>query len=202
MAGVDKVSPELLKVLTLTAPGKDRLPGPKEVRLWNEQAGECWERFVRLVRVAYPEADVELWKVWETQERGALHVHGLIRGVKWFNLKEFGAIVVAAGFGPRFSLEACKVSKGGVRGLLGYFSKYLLKAVDGWEGKNHVITSSRGWAIDWKRRRQEKRESEWIWISARDAVVFVNSWVPVDGRPESRVDVLGPPGGESDGLES
>jgi len=193
MAGTERVAPDQLKVFALTAPGKDQLPGPREVYAWNEQAGEYWERFVRLLRAEYPDKEIDVWKVWENQGRGALHVHGVIRGLKWIPMEVFRRIAVEAGFGPRIQLEACKVSKGGVRGLLGYFSKYLLKAVDEWASVRHVITSSRGWAIDWKRRRKERRASEWIWISERDALPLVTYWVPVDVREGSRVDVLGPP---------
>jgi hypothetical protein len=194
MAGTGKVSPELLKVFALTAPGNDQLPGPREIYAWNEEAPERWEKFVRLLRAEFPDKELDVWKVWEKQARGALHVHGAIRGVKWIPMETFRQIAVLAGFGPRVQLEACKVSKGGARGLLGYFSKYLLKAVDGWSSVSHVITSSRGWAIDWKRQRREKKESSWIWVSERDALPLSTYWVVVDCREGSRVDILGPPG--------
>lgn len=201
MSGLEKVRPDLLKVFTLTAPGSDKLPGPREIYLWNEQAGECWERFVRLLRAEYPQTEIELWKVWEHQERGALHCHGILRGLRWIPMETFRAIAVAAGFGPRIQLERCKVERGGVRGLLGYFSKYLLKAVNEWRYKRHVITASHGWAIDWRRRNEEKRASEWVWLSARDAGPLLAYYVPVDTWQGGRVDVLGPPGeaNESEG---
>jgi hypothetical protein len=195
MSGLDKVNPDLLKVFTLTAPGADKLPGPREVYEWNEQAGECWERFVRLLRAEFPGSEIEVWKVWEHQRktRAALHCHGIIRGLRWIPMETLRGIAVAAGFGPRIQLERCKVEKGGVRGLLGYFSKYLLKAVEEWASVKHVITSSRGWAIDWKQRNQEKRASEWIWISERDAIPFLKTYVAYETWGDGRADVLGPP---------
>jgi hypothetical protein len=203
MAGLDKVSPDLLKVFCLTAPGNDVLPDMKAVDEWNDQASEHWERFVRLLRDAYPGKEIELWKVWEYQKksRRALHAHGLIRGLKWIDMETFRACAVGAGFGPHIRLEGCKVSRGGVRGLLGYFSKYLLKAVEDWTLRKHVITSSRGWALAWRRRVVEKRPCSWRWICERDAVVFLKMWSIEKHRPGSRVDVFGPPGGGGDDVE-
>jgi hypothetical protein len=192
MSGVEKMPVQILKVFTLTAPGADVLPGPREIREWNEGAPDRWERFVRLLRDTFPNMEIDVWKVWEKQQRGALHAHGLIRGPRFIDMEVFRALAVSAGFGPRVGLEACKVSKGGVRGLLGYFSKYLLKAVEAWRSGSHVITASRGWQIDWKRRSKEKRVSEWAWISERDALPLLNYYVSIDGK-DGRVDVLAPP---------
>ena len=85
---------------TLTAPGADVLPWDRSVcshkpdrpcsgkigcrvvasdmAAWNTCAPQAWSWFVTYLRRLLDGHDVQFWKCWETQERGALHAHAIV----------------------------------------------------------------------------------------------------------------------------
>jgi hypothetical protein len=191
MAGVDGVALDQLKIFTLTAPGKKELGSPEAIRKWNEGAPDRWEEFLRLLRKRYPK--LEAWKVWEFQERGALHAHGLLRGAKWIHMEYLRDCAVRAGFGWRIQLEGVRKECGGLKGLLGYFTGYLLKAVEDWRSHHHVITCTRGWLLVWKRPRARHGESAWFFVSSHEVAALLRTWVPIGERWRNGGQMLGPP---------
>jgi hypothetical protein len=105
------------------------------------------------LRAIFPGCKIEYWKVGETQERGLIHYHVIIRPVKYLPKKLLERLCVEVGFGKVCWVQAVWAHKGGVRGLLGYLGKYLLKDVGGWKAEwGHVVTHSHGWSLDWKPR--------------------------------------------------
>jgi hypothetical protein len=45
---------------------------------WNGHAPQAWSWLVTEVRRLLPDVDVQFWKCWETQDRGMLHLHGIL----------------------------------------------------------------------------------------------------------------------------
>jgi hypothetical protein len=194
MSGVDDVPIEQLKVLTLTAPGADELPDWRAIDAWNQGATDRWEKFIRLLSKEYPGAEIEYWRVWEYQRRGALHVHAILRGLRWIHLQALHRIAKQAGWGDRLRVENVRKECGGHRGLLGYMTKYLLKGIDTWRVSRHMITCSRAWPRGWTRPGPRVPLDEWMWVSPQAVTGWLNGWVLLEGRPGARVDIMGPPG--------
>lgn len=86
---------------TGTAPGSDVLPWDESVcnhsadlacsgklgckvervaaAMWNGAAPQVWSWLMTEIRRLLPGVDVQFWKCWETQDRGMLHMHAIIR---------------------------------------------------------------------------------------------------------------------------
>lgn len=125
-------------MLTVTAPG--RLPGGYGT--WDEWNATVPNRFARLMRVLRRwMPDVEYARVLELQARGALHVHALVVGWRWADLEMVRALVVAAGFGPRFEIAEVRDERGLARYLA---SKYLVKSHETLGRRYRVVQCSRG----------------------------------------------------------
>jgi len=112
---------------TLTAPGIDVLPwddsacshrpgvpcsGKRGCRVhsldvarWNGHAPQAWSWFVTASRRELAGVDVQFWKCWETQDRGALHCHAIVwaQGVSEARLREAwnAARLLPSRFGSR-----------------------------------------------------------------------------------------------------
>ncbi len=155
---------EAFTMFTLTAPG-----GDLDCEAWNLDGSRRWDRFRRSVTdlacsVARPSADSSqarrrspaFWKVGEFQQRGALHFHGLFRGLPFVPIELVRAAAVRAGFGPRLEWHAPR----DVAGLGRYYSKYVLKDVEQWPRGHRVVTYSRDWSEGWKGRAGGS--GEWI----------------------------------------
>lgn len=126
--------------VTLTAPGD-----PLDIDEWNQRSGACWNRLRLALRRRYPSA--EFYRVIEFQQRGAIHLHVIVRGVKFIPHGMLKGLAVAAGFGP-----VCWLTPYHQRGaIVRYLSKYLLKDTDLVPGGFRVFSESRGWRLDWNR---------------------------------------------------
>jgi hypothetical protein len=164
-------------MFTLTAPG-----GDLDCEVWNVDAGRRWHRFRDAVSdlagsAARPSADSSqarrrspaFWKVGEFQKRGAIHFHGLFRGLPFLPIEVVRAAAVRAGFGPRLEWHA----PSNAAGLGRYYSKYVLKGVEQWPRGHRVVTHSRDWAKGWKGRSASS--GEWIRVprgrSIREALL-------------------------------
>ncbi len=150
------VEDETFTMLTLTAPG-----GDLDCEAWNADASRRWHRFrgavsdlaetaaVRRTRSIPPaRRSPAFWKVGEFQQRGAVHFHGLFRGLPFIPIELVRAAAVRAGFGPRLEWHAPH----NLAGLGRYYSKYVLKDVEQWPRGYRVVTYSRDWAEGWKGR--------------------------------------------------
>jgi hypothetical protein len=162
-------------MFTLTAPG-----GDLDCDEWNPDAPRRWDRFRRSVSDLIPDVlpysarddrrrSPAFWKVGEFQRRGALHFHGLFRGLPFLPVELVRAAAVRAGFGPRLEWHAPR----DVAGLGRYYSKYVLKDVEQWPRGHRVVTYSRDWARGWKGR--SGGSGEWIRVpqgwSIREALL-------------------------------
>jgi hypothetical protein len=143
-------------MFTLTAPG-----GDLDCDEWNADAARRWNGFrIAITRLAESAAvrrtrslpsarrSPPFWKVGEFQQRGALHFHGLFRGLPFVHVELVRASAVRAGFGPRLEWHAPH----NLAGLGRYYSKYVLKDVEQWPRGHRVVTCSRDWAVGWKGR--------------------------------------------------
>src|SRR4029077_14808789 len=87
-AGLADVDLGLCKVLTLTAPGSDVLSNPAAIAKWNlgstSKRNRFEQYFTRLVGSL-----VSFYWVAELQLRGAIHFHGVARGVRWVSIPAF-----------------------------------------------------------------------------------------------------------------
>ncbi len=157
------LSDEPFTMFTLTAPG-----GDLDCDEWNPGAPGRWHRFRDAVSDLLPDAlpysaradrrrSPAFWKVGEFQQRGALHYHGLFRGLPFLPMELVRAAAVRAGFGPRLEWHAPH----SLPGLARYYSKYVLKDVEQWPRGHRVVTYSRDWARGWKGRSGGSGE-EWV----------------------------------------
>jgi hypothetical protein len=147
MAGFDGVEPGEILLLTLTAPGE-----PGLAHVWNRTASIRWNAFITYLRRAFPGACIEFWKVGEIQERGLVHYHVVLRGLRFLPVELLRRLAVQAGFGPWVWIGRPERAKGGVKGLLGYYGKYMVKGTRRWWLMQHVVTHSRSWRQNWVQR--------------------------------------------------
>lgn len=143
--------------VTLTAPGEDLLPWDKSqclhgdetpcsgaigcrcelepLRAWNDSLGMRWTHFVTYLRRALPDVDVQFFKTYEPQRRGAQHAHIMFRfagivtdsriraALRWAAGKE--------GFGKQLKVDAVDLSNGlQIARTAGYCAKYAAKSAD------------------------------------------------------------------------
>lgn len=137
------------RFLLLTAPGD---AGED----WNAQAPKAWAKFWKAWKETFPRARrsrMKYTKVAERQLRGAIHYHVIVRGVGHVNIEQLRECATAAGFGSWVGVRRIEARKGGLKGAISYMSKYLLKAADEWDEKQHVMTHSQDWSEGWQKRR-------------------------------------------------
>jgi hypothetical protein len=157
MNGLDNVAREEILLLTLTAPGDATRP-------WNEQASRRLNSFITALRRTFPGAQIAYWKVAEMQKRGLIHYHLIVRGLRFLPHEVMRSLAVRTGFGPRVGVMRPEPKKGGIRGLFGYYSKYLTKGMFVWEEPSHVVTMSRSWCQSWRSRGHTSFLSPWHWV--------------------------------------
>lgn len=152
-----RMPPTLVKEMCLTAPGVGALPDSRAIDAWNDQERVCWQKFLRLMRDHY--ADFHVVSVLEVQERGALHRHVLAVTAAFVNMEIFRSCATAAGYGPRVQLQsAARRMRTGTRGAVSYLTKYITKAMTGFElGARPPITYSWTWT---RIAKEEKRRSD------------------------------------------
>lgn len=161
MSGLAGVDCKYVKVLCVTA------PSDAPALYWNTHAREHFTALMNELRRLFPADRLEYWKVGELQTltRHHIHYHIVVRPLKYLSKKVLEALCVKCGFGKVCYIQAVWEHKGGIRGLLGYLGKYLLKEVDAWESEwGHVTTHSHRWSLDWKPKRQQL-PGGWRWFS-------------------------------------
>ena len=158
MNGLDGATRAEVLLLTLTAPGN---ASPT----WNERAPLRLNRFMTALRRKFPAARIDYWKVGEYQERGLIHYHLMTRGLRFLPHEVLRSLAVRTGFGPRVGVMHPDHRKGGMKGLLGYYGKYLMKGIRAWDEPSRVVTQSRSWALTWKPRQTRDYPSAWFWVS-------------------------------------
>lgn len=150
-----------LRVFTLTAPGR-----VEDIAQWNLTSTERFSAFLEELRRTFVGKTIDYWKVTEYQRRGLIHFHGIIAGLAWVDLDWLKRLAVKHGFGPRLEFHA---PTGGLKRLCGYYTKYVLKNATTEVPEHaplrlHVVTSSHGWAPDWRHRRPRTTAAEWAWV--------------------------------------
>lgn len=151
--------------ILLTAPGKaEGLTSYLAIHDWNGGASRRWHHFMTLLRREYPRRDVQFWRVAELQERGAVHFHVVIRGIRRMSKRRLRRMATQAGFGRFVGIARPADYAGGVRSAGYYFAKYLLKSFPTGGGVTRMVTMSQGWKLTWvDRRRQGDSPSGWVY---------------------------------------
>lgn len=159
-AGLRQDQTEYLAVL-LTA------PGDIDAETFNADASRRWHHFVTLLRRRYPGADLQFWRVAELQERGHVHFHFVLRGLRFLALSDstdpvtgrhlpgLRSMALQAGFGRFVGVRRPRDYPGGVRSLGYYFGKYLLKRYQTDVGVTKLVTFSHRWRVHWATRSPE-----------------------------------------------
>jgi len=153
-------------------------PGDADADTWNAGASASWHRFTTYFRRAWggTYGSIEFWRVAELQQRGLVHFHVVVRGVRFVPITNrtgtgLRDIAVAAGFGPFVGVRRPRDYPGGVKSLGFYFGKYLLKAYTGAIGITKLVTFSHGWRVTWEDRKRHG-PSEWAYVPR--SVAFVD----------------------------
>jgi len=181
-AGLRGAAPEDFLAILLTA------PGDVDAETFNRDASKRWNHFVTLLRREFPGAKLDFWRVAELQERGHVHFHVVLRGLRFLPVERFRAIAVRSGFGRFVGVKRPRDYPGGVHSLGSYFGKYLLKGYQGRIGVTKLATFSRGWRLAWEDRRKAST-GEWVFAGGIGSAVC--------GRQQGRkspAGVNGPPG--------
>lgn len=154
--------------VTLTAPGFGSVNAEQRQRAWNLDAPRYRQRFFQLLRRRYEDspdrvAPIEYWWVAELQERGAIHYHVVIRGLRWMSIGVLNEIGPQSGFGNAH-LDARRAGGIDARSTWLYYSKYVTDEVLLWDRRARVSGCSAGWAPRY-RRRQSKSSHNWSRVS-------------------------------------
>lgn len=151
---------ELPKFLTLTSrPGES----PHESRA--ALASRFREVRRRLER-SFPGAEVEYGGMVELTQRGAVHLHVVLRGVPFMPQRTWSTLVARCGFGPVVWIE--KVHSGGVGAYVAKLGRYMTKAAGAgwWPPHFRRVRFSRDWAPGWvvrgRRPRQPGQPAEFV----------------------------------------
>lgn len=142
--------------VTLTAPGADVLPWDRALcshsagvpcsgkigcqveaealAIWHDQLGQRWSWFVTELRREL-DCDVQFFKTWEPQDRGALHAHSMMRTDEPLTERRMVAAVKAAalrwGFGEQVKCEMVDLGDTlQAAKCAGYCAKYSSKGAD------------------------------------------------------------------------
>jgi hypothetical protein len=158
-----------------------------EIEKWNAAARVHFNHFITLLRRVFPRAGVDYFKVWEVQERGALHFHMLLR-LRGVRVTEDVArrLLVRAGFGYVCDLRAAD------GGSVAYLAKYLTKSMGATPGR--VWSASRGWVeyVDsavlarefvgcWERPRRRQGPALWVFDQKVQRAAISGAVGPPDG---------------------
>jgi hypothetical protein len=184
---------DVFKRLTLTAPGATRLHSDLSIRDWNFEAPKYRMAFFRLLRGRYAEEPIDYWWVAELQQRGAIHYHVVLRGLRWISIKVLNDIGPRSGFGNAH-LDRRRGDRIDPRSTWTYFTKeYFTKAVLSWDRPAHVTGCSPGWSQAFRRRRGRSQfswdrvpESVWWFEEGRALTVGMlgGAGEPVSGAIE------------------
>jgi len=144
LAGIDGVPEMEILLVTLTA------PGIAKSWEWNLEASTRWNAFITYMRRAFPGARIAFWKIGERQGRGCVHYHIVLRGLRWLPVEVLRTLALRAGFGYWVWVGRPERKRGGIKGLLGYYGKYMLKGSRLWWLKQHIVTHSHDWRTGWR----------------------------------------------------
>jgi hypothetical protein len=205
--------PGTLFMLTVTAPGNRRhrdltadgrpwcectSAAGVDLAAWNGEQGTRWNRFMQaLRRSGLLGPDLQYGRAVETQQRGALHEHVLVRSSVVVRstpqlLAEVRSLAIEHGYGHEVRIDRPAVSEDGRARLAAWYAaKYVSKATDDrasipWERRPVLVdvetgevvkespatyktwTASRGWGCSMKQVRAAQR----LW--ARSGVDIVS----------------------------
>lgn len=146
-------------------------PGDIDADEFNADSSRRWHHFVTILRRRFPGVDLQYWRVAELQERGHVHFHFVLRGLRYLPLADgpkgpgLRTLAITAGFGPWVGLKRPRDYPGGVRSLGWYFSKYMLKQYARRIGVVKIVTMSQGWRVGWEDRRKAST-GQWVYGGA------------------------------------
>lgn len=155
---------------------------PQQLALWHHRLGQRWSWFVRELRRVLG-VDVEFFKTYELQKRGALHVHCMLRvgpGVTDRRVKAAVRMVSRLGhvnFGTQHKVEVIDLSRSDLSSdqqtarTAGYCAKYATKSadalpdvqrLDGVTGELHsggfrAWSASRAWGVTMRQCKERRR---------------------------------------------
>lgn len=157
-AGLRSAPPDRYLAVLLTA------PGDADAVEFNASASAKWHRFVEYLRRKHPGKQIEFWRVAELQERGHVHFHVVLRGLRHVRIAVLRECAVSAGFGSWVGVRSPKRYKGGTRSLGWYFGKYLLKHYSRAAiGVTKLVTFSNGWRSGWVRPVRLRQPGRWLY---------------------------------------
>lgn len=151
---------EAVKLLIVTWPGGEL--APERIGSFNEASPRFLKALLRRLRRECGEGWGYFWTA-ELTRAGVVHFNVLIRDMPFLPLTAMRGFVVAAGFGPGFTLN--RVRRAGVRGVepdaLGKSGAYITKAVayvakgaPEWMSRRNLYGFSRNWAPDFVDERR------------------------------------------------
>jgi len=146
LEGFKGVAYSQCRVVTLTAPGSADLPDRAAIDAWNLDAAKRRHHFEVLLRRECSGAPLSFFWVGELQRRGAIHYHGIVRGVAFLDQGRVRELAVRAGFGRIAEVQGVREAAGAA-GAWQYFSKYLFKSLRDWPYRSQVVTCSRDWSV-------------------------------------------------------
>lgn len=166
-----------VKLLIVTWPGG--VKSPERIASFNEDSPRRLKALLRRLRRECGEGWGFFWTA-ELTKAGVVHFNVLVRDLPFLRLDALRTIVVAAGFGPGFTIN--RVRRAGVRGIdpdaLGKSGAYITKAVayvskgsPEWMSRRNLYGFSRNWAPDF--------------VDQRRAVLMIGEG-PVAGHPLKR----------------
>jgi len=149
------------------------------LRDWNDSLGQRWSWFVEYVRRALPGVDVQFFKTYEPQRRGAQHAHIMFRFVGVVTDRRIRAALRLSamrwGFGKQLQVDAVDLANGlAVARTAGYCAKYASKSSDA--DRSMIDTSTgeivtlhlRAWSKSarWGDTMRSIRHEQRCWASA------------------------------------
>lgn len=171
MSGLDGAEPVLF--VTVTAPGRSTLANRAAIVRWNEGISPRWTALVRELRARHSDADVQFARVRELQDRGAEHVHALVRGIAFLPHRQLVSAAMSVGFGRIAFVEAVDDRKGAAS----YLGSYLAKSRQAFPKGARVFAVSRGWRRGWEPHKPEPGR----YISGAPAGFSFDEWADVLG---------------------
>lgn len=161
--------------VTVTAPGEaDGLDSPEAIAMWNAGASKRRNHLIELIRQAFPadRKEIQFFRVGELQERGAIHYHLAMRGLRWLPKDVLQRLAVQAGFGYVVDVRPLRNVGGGVT----YFAKYLLKDADKWPTGRRVWSCSAQWRVTWSPRSPFSGKFPARLLSTGEEFLSVSPW--------------------------
>ena len=160
-------------------------PGDADPDAFNAEAASHWNHFVTLLRREYPGATLDFWKVGELQQRGHVHFHIVLRGLRFLPAATLRRLALAAGFGSFVGVKRPRDYPGGARSLGFYFGKYLLKDYARLGRYARIVTYSYRWRLTWTTYDKRSRGLEVVMATGLpwSAIARMHGFDPVREDP-------------------